>query len=302
MQLRMKQFFFLILFAFTGYFAIASDGAEANSSADQTPGSPPNQRTLTFYSAFPDKGFAKVVAHALGKKASDVVTRDELASFSGSIDASSPPDDETGGGGYITDLTGIGYLKGMTEFSVYKNGVTTLPPEIKELKNLRVLDLTKAFELSTLPPEIGQLPKLQELHVNLTELDSIPKELCNVKTLKILDVSSTSISRLPSEIGQLTALEELDVHSTSITTLPDSLCNLSNLKVLDLSHLGHLTKLPEKIGNLTNLECLDLFGDDIRTMPKSMSKMKKLKCLNVYDNFKLSESYKSFLPKRLWQK
>ena len=69
-----------------------------------------------------------------------------------------------------------------------------------------------------------------------------------------------------------------------------------------LSYLGHLTKLPEKIGNLKNLESLNLFGDDIRTLPKSMSKMKKLEWLNVYDDFNLSESYKGFLPKRLWLK
>ena len=298
----MKQLFVVTLFAFIGCFAIPSDGAEAISSPDHPPSSHASQRTLTYYSAFPDKGFAQVVAHSLGKKASDVVTRDELASFSGSIDASFPPNDEPENAGEIRDLTGIGYLKGMTEFAIYKNGVTTLPPEIKELKNLRVLNLTKAYSLSALPPEIGQLPKLRELHVALTDLGSLPKELCNLKTLKLLDVSTTRVSMLPGEIGQLTALEELDVHSTLITTLPDSLCNLSNLKVLNLSYLGHLTKLPKKIGNLKNLESLNLFRDDIRTLPKSMSKMKKLEWLNVYDDFNLSESYKGFLPKRLWLK
>jgi Leucine-rich repeat (LRR) protein len=298
----MKPLLVPVLFVLIGYFKIASHGAEPAPSAGQTPGTHPNEQTFSFHAAFPDKGFAQVVAHALGKKASDVVTPSELAAFSGSIDASFPPNDEPESAGEIQDLTGIGYLSGMTEFAVYKNGVTTLPPEIKHLSNLKVLNLVKAFSLTTLPPEIGQLPKLQELRAALTELGSIPKELCHVKTLKILDVSSTRVSALPKDIGRLTALEELDVHSASITTLPDSLCHLSSLKVLNISYLGHLTKLPENIGALENLESLNLFGDDLRTLPKSMSKMKKLQSLNVYDNFKLSESYKSFLPSRLWQK
>jgi len=301
--LKMKQLLVPALAALLGYWTIASDGAEANASAGKKPGSQQQEQpALTYYSAFPDKGFAQVVAHALGKKASDAVTRDELAGFTGSIDASFPPGDETESAGEIQDLTGIGYLKGMTEFAVYKNGVTTLPPEIKELKNLRVLNLIKAYGLTSLPPEIGQLPKLEELHAPLTELEAIPRELCNAKALKLLDVSTTRVSKLPREIGRLTTLEELDVHSTAITTLPDSLCNLTNLKVLNISYLPHLTKLPENMGNLQNLESLNLFGDDIRTLPKSMAKMKKLESLNVYDNFKLSESYKSFLPKHLWQK
>ena len=302
MERKMKLILTLTLFTFGGFIANASDGGINNTLPSPQPISHPQQGAFTFYSAFPDKGFAQVVAHALGKKASDVVTAEELASFTGSIDASFAPNDEGEEAGEIKDLTGIGYLKGMTEFNVYKNGVTTLPPEIKELKNLKVLNLTKAFEFTTLPPEIGQLPKLERLQMALAAISEIPKEICNLRTLKYLNISANQISTLPPEIGRLTTLEELDIHSTSITTLPDSICNLVNLKSLDISYLQHLTKLPDKIGNLTNLEYLNLFGDDIRTLPKSMSKMKKLRSLNVYDNFNLSESYKSFLPKTLWQK
>src|SRR5437879_5131600 len=153
----MKPILIFTVSTFVGLTGIANDRAADNKSAHA------RQEAFTFYSAFPDKGFAQVVAQALGKKASDVVTAEQLAGFTGSIDASFPPRWDSEEGGEIHDLTGVGYLKGITELGVHKNGVTTLPPEIKELKNLKVLDLIKAFELSTLPPEIGQLPKLQKL-------------------------------------------------------------------------------------------------------------------------------------------
>ena len=63
-----------------------------------------------------------------------------------------------------------------------------------------------------------------------------------------------------------------------------------------------LVQLPENIGNLRKLRFLNLFKNDLKTLPNSIVKMDKLSTLNVFDNFKLSESYKKYLPKLIRMK
>ena len=64
----------------------------------------------------------------------------------------------------------------------YKN-LTTLPPEIGNLKNLEWLDLA-GNQLTTLPPEIGNLKKLEMLYLLSNELTTLPPEIGMLKNLK----------------------------------------------------------------------------------------------------------------------
>ena len=257
-----------------------------------------NSNTFTFRKAFPDFALANTVAQAFGKEIDSKTSAEELASLTGEF-AILNYWDENGKAWDCADLTGIGYLKGLTEFSCYKNSVTKLPPEIKELKNLKVLNLLKAYLLKTIPPEIGELENLVQFRLDLTGVVHLPKEIGKLKNLQSLSLGAGPLSGIPDEIGNLTNLEYLDLHSTNVKTLPDSICNLTHIKELDISYL-ELTALPENLGNLTQLESLNLFSNNLKELPKSMSNLKNLKWMNIYDNFDLSESYKNFIPNQAW--
>lgn len=258
-----------------------------------------NPNAFTFRKAFPDIALASCIADTLGKRIDDETSEEELAGITGGLSIISYSD-ENGNIHDCADLTGIRYLKGLTEFDCYKNDVVEIPAEIKELKDLKVLNLTKAYSLTTIPPEIGELRDLEVLRLSLTSLEKLPKEIGNLSSLVFLDASATPINELPEEIGKLKNLESLDIHASGVKTLPDSICDLENLKYLDLSHL-ELEKLPADFGNLTKLEELNLFNCNLKILPRSMERLTSLRSINLYDNFELSESYKEFLPKKLWE-
>ncbi|MBQ7935268.1 MAG: leucine-rich repeat domain-containing protein [Clostridia bacterium] len=245
---------------------------------------------MNFYYYFKDEYFARSVARAMNKDPYEAVTEEELASFSGKI---SVFDDSE-------SLAGIGYLKSITELSVAKCLVEEIPSEISQCKNLKKLDLLKAFFLKKLPENIGELKELEYINVMLTSLENLPESIGNLKNLKYLYASAAPIVAVPESIGNCESLIILDLHSTQITKIPDSVTKLKNLKSLDLGYTK-ITSLPENIGALSQLIRLDLFGLDIRQLPKSTRNLTKLEYLNVYDNFNLNEEYKKWFKNECYK-
>ena len=75
--------------------------------------------------------------------------------------------------------------------------------------------------------------------------------------LRVLDLSSSTISVLPESIEKLQLLRYLDLSKTEITRLPDSICNLYNLQTLKLLEC-FLSQLPKHFAKLINLRHLEL--------------------------------------------
>jgi len=88
--------------------------------------------------------------------------------------------------------------------------------------------------LTTLPPTIGNLKNLKRLWLSDNELRTLPPEIGNLTNLDTLDVSHNQIRVLPPEIGNLTKLKYLDLRNNRLTTLPPQIGNLTNLKRLYL--------------------------------------------------------------------
>lgn len=112
------------------------------------------------------------------------------------------------------------------------------------LKNFPSEELIKVCKrISIFNSEISDLPtdlKCPTL-VNLVlaqnrELREIPKRfVVNFMSLKVLDLSYTSIQALPASLGQLGQLKFLDLKCCSqLKELPYSICNLASIQFLDL--------------------------------------------------------------------
>lgn len=267
---------------------VAASGETSTVTAEQSAETnPPTAKpSPSFTKFFPDPVLAQIVADTLHKDVTGTITKEELAAYTGEL-VCLPGD--------LSDLSGIGYLTGLTSLSCSKNNVKKIPPEIKNLVNLEILNFGKSYSVEVIPPEIGSLKKLKNMSFYLTSITTVPKEIGNLKNLTVLVLGANQIESVPKELGRLTKLQCLDLHANKLTSLPDGIYNLTDLRELDLSH-NTLSSLPSNFGSLTKLTSLNLFNNKIKSLPKSMTNMLYLDSMNVYDNYELSENYRNFMP------
>ncbi|WP_300662853.1 leucine-rich repeat domain-containing protein [Fluviicola sp.] len=156
--------------------------------------------------------------------------------------------------------------------------------QVCKLSNLTHLTFDY-YNDTILTPDIGNLNKLQFLELGKSKLQSLPKEIGQLKELKKMSLSTNwgQAIEIPSEIGNLHQLEEIDWSWCRIKTLPGSIGNLGELRKLSLWG-SNLTEVPVEIGQLKKLEELYLSGNNIKTLPPAFYQLTSLKILNLENN------------------
>lgn len=153
----------------------------------------------TLIDIFPDEEFANAVRDEIGLfSVNDTVTQDQLDT--------------------VTGLT----------LSYHSYEISSLVG-VSKLRNLEQLNLISKDQVTELPEEIGELKFLRRLLLGC-KITELPDSICNLSSLKFLDISYNPISTLPENIGNLANLEELDISHTEITSLPDSIYSLQLTK------------------------------------------------------------------------
>ena len=133
------------------------------------------------------------------------------------------------------------------------------------------LDL-KESGLTTLPPEIGTLTNLKRLYLNGNKLESLPPEIGNLTNLNRLYLRDNKLESLPPEIGNLTNLTHIYLRSNKLTSLPPEIGNLSKLQGIFASE-NQLKSLPEEIEKLTKLNTLDLRRNPLPLPPEILENL-----------------------------
>ncbi|KAL3815756.1 hypothetical protein ACHAXA_008806 [Cyclostephanos tholiformis] len=150
----------------------------------------------------------------------------------------------------------------------FNNLVGTLPPELRHLRYLKVLDVGQNLGAGggEIPFEYGTLKNLQVLSlVNFGLYGTIPRSLSYNKKLFYLDLSlnmltaNTTIGDLDF-LADMSALERLYLeYNSGITgTLPDIVSDLTSLVAFSVSKTGLHGTLPPSLSRLTNLNALYL--------------------------------------------
>jgi Leucine-rich repeat (LRR) protein len=119
-----------------------------------------------------------------------------------------------------------------------RNRYNEIPDEIFELVNLQTLsfsgsecDVPSCINISRLPAKIKNLKNLRQLNLVMNGLKSLPKELNNIK-LESLDISNNfaiNISNL-----NIPSLKILNLNDCDLNNLPNGIWIMKNLTVLGI--------------------------------------------------------------------
>ena len=116
------------------------------------------------------------------------------------------------------------------ELNLSVNNLTSLPPEISNLKNLETLFLANN-KLEQLPPQIGKLTNLKYLYLGYNKLTSLPESIGNLKKLEYLSLRRNNLTSLPESIGNLKKLEYLYLENNPNLKYINSSLYRSGLKI-----------------------------------------------------------------------
>ena len=151
-----------------------------------------------------------------------------------------------------------------------RTGITTIPSEINQLRELRYLNLqgnsiTSLDAITTL--DNLRFLVLTNTGTNKPAIEAIPESIRNLKNLRVLLLNNND-----------------DVHGNSgiLRTIHPAIGSLTRLKYLDVGG-NQITDLPETIQNLRRLKKFHCYGNVIAHLSAGIAHLPKLKHVNFLD-------------------
>jgi len=139
-------------------------------------------------------------------------------------------------------------LSNITELWLCQNNITSIPPQIADLKGLTTLSLTHNG-LETIPPEVCLLENLQRFFLSGNNISVLPDSFGRLRQLLQLELAHNEIYIFPQSICSLFNLESLDLSQNKIKRVPDELKNLRKLTKLNLDHNQGMPYRPQNVFN-----------------------------------------------------
>ncbi len=163
-----------------------------------------------------------------------------------------------------------------------KAGVTNLPEEVFQLKNLEILSLGD-LPLQQLSASIDKLKKLWKIYLLSMPMKSLPATIGRLKKLSDLCIRWVDLETLPEEIGEFTALEELILEGTKIQHLPTNLNKWKKLRSIRLGD-NQLEVFPLELCYCKKLTRIDVQSNQLKNLPLAIAKMQNLEWFNGANN------------------
>ena len=186
-------------------------------------------------------------------------------------------------------------LHQLTELSLKKAGLTSLPANIAAGKNIKKLELSLNPGLCTLPDEIGGMDHLRILFALGCGFKHIPDALGALPSLYMLSFKSNQLERISA--GALApTIEWLILTDNRLEELPSSL-PLGLRKVMLTNN--RLRALPDALLRCRDLELIRLADNDLSALPAGFLEMPKLSWVALAGN-PLIEQRRAPLPEPRW--
>jgi Leucine-rich repeat (LRR) protein len=133
------------------------------------------------------------------------------------------------------------YLKKLKDAKPNKNGLVKL--FLNDEKHILVhpdsvycLDLFGDWENTIFPKEVFNFKNIRYLYLGMRSFKKIPSEISTLSKLERIDFQHSALETLPKEITQLKNLKEIILHyCTNFKKLPDEICELKSLNFLQIA-------------------------------------------------------------------
>lgn len=167
----------------------------------------------------------------------------------------------------------------------------------KKNKKIKSLIITNSFDLTTLPNEIKEFKSLKMLEISEVKLTEFPTSICFLDSLTVLKYSINHTKLIPNQISQLKSLKTLEFRTLPITSIPKEIGSLENLEDLTIVEtsgnysianvtlkLQGISNISSEIGKLKKLKKMALYMNGILEIPKEIGDLVNLTNLELYQN------------------
>lgn len=176
----------------------------------------------------------------------------------------------------------LGQLRNLENLELNNNRIRVLIPELALLQNLRYLDLSQN-RIRVLRPELGQLKKLESLSLNNNEIVALIPELGQLQSLERLRIRNNRIQVIIPAIGQLQNLRQLELDNNHIVAFALALTRLRSLQILRLNN-NRITAFIPQLRRLQNLQELQLNDNRIGALIPEIGQLQKLQRFELRGN------------------
>ena len=162
----------------------------------------------------------------------------------------------------------------------------SIPPELGNLTNLKILVLDENQLTGTIPSQLGSLSELTEIDIGNNQLTgSIPSQLGSLANLESLGLNDNQLSgSIPATLGNLSKLETLTASRNAFNSpLPAELAQLTSLNSLEISEALLTGAIPD-LSVMTSLEYVELSVNQLTGTIPSLTSLSGLKRLHLGKN------------------
>ncbi|XP_076924715.1 putative leucine-rich repeat receptor-like serine/threonine-protein kinase At2g24130 [Bidens hawaiensis] len=191
--------------------------------------------------------------------------------------------------GKIPDIIG-NISQSLVQLHLDENQISGgIPPNISNLLNLTLLNLSSNSLYGTIPKELCQMARLERLYITDNMLSGeIPLCFGNVSKLGLLDLSINRLSNtIPDTFSSLSQLRKLLLHNNKLNgMIPTSLAQCVNLESLDLSYNQISGSIPTEFARLNTLKLYLNISHNHLTgpLPSELSKMSMVIAMDLSSN------------------
>lgn len=102
-------------------------------------------------------------------------------------------------------------------------------------------------ESTCFPKNNHTLLTTKKISLRWNRLSFVPKELCNLAQLEVLELNNNSLKSLPQEISKLQSLKELNLNVNNLESLPKTIVDLPLLEIIKIKNNKALSLTSEQI-------------------------------------------------------